>query len=416
MKVTVFVLSMLIVAPAYAQRGGAPRRRRQPKPSRREFRASSRREPKSRSSRTGSGAAKGPSRCPTAARSSPSQAPAVVHKIDKNGTITTFLENTNRANGLALDSKGRLIAATALTVEVLYPKGSKTVLAKMPTRPNDLVVDKKDGVYFTLPSNKPPVVYYIPAGGQPAIVGEVRSPHGIQLSPDEKTLYVGDSAGDVPRRVRRAAGRQADEQAQLREIRRRQKDRGRRWCRKPRRRDRGRQRGADLRGYGAGRPDIQQVGPISRNHSDVAAPAEPGIRRAPTKRRCISRAGAPFSRSRCWRRDIADARNNAMGVRSLWTLDLGLGTPNSVKMRVAADEDRSVRHRHRRERGAVELTGRELLEHLPGRNDAWPRLPRSGNRFFRRRRSATRSGCRRCAAASAPFRSSHPRRSARPGR
>src|SRR5688572_16511992 len=109
-----------------------------------------------------------------------------VHKIDKNGNITVFLENTNRANGLALDSKGRLIAATALTIEVLYPESSKAVLAKMPTRPNDLVVDKKDGIYFTLPSNKPPVVYYIPPGGQPAIVGEVRSPHGIQLSPDEK--------------------------------------------------------------------------------------------------------------------------------------------------------------------------------------------------------------------------------------
>ena len=38
-----------------------------------------------------------------------------VHKIDKNGTISTFVENTGRANGLALDSKGRLIATTALT-------------------------------------------------------------------------------------------------------------------------------------------------------------------------------------------------------------------------------------------------------------------------------------------------------------
>ena len=121
---------------------------------------------------------------------------SLVHKIDSNDKITTFVENTNRANGLALDSKGRLIAATALTIEVLHLKGSAAVLAKMPTRPNDLVVDKKDGIYFTLPSNKPPVVYYIPPGGSAAIVGEVRSPHGVQLSPDEKTLYVGDSSGE----------------------------------------------------------------------------------------------------------------------------------------------------------------------------------------------------------------------------
>ena len=118
-----------------------------------------------------------------------------VHKIDKDGHITVFLEGTQRANGLAFDSKGRLIATGATTVDVIYPKGSEKTLAKMETRPNDVVVDKKDGVYFTLPSNKPPVVYYIAPGKEPVIAGEVKSPHGLTLSPDEKTLYVGDSTG-----------------------------------------------------------------------------------------------------------------------------------------------------------------------------------------------------------------------------
>jgi gluconolactonase len=121
---------------------------------------------------------------------------STVHKIDKNGAISTFVENTGRANGLALDSKGRLIATTALTIEVLHPPAAKTVLAKMSTRPNDLVVDKKDGVYFTLPSDKPSAVYYIPAGGQATKVGEAPGAHGIQLSPDEKTLYSADSGGE----------------------------------------------------------------------------------------------------------------------------------------------------------------------------------------------------------------------------
>lgn len=119
-----------------------------------------------------------------------------VHKIDKNGTITTFVENTNRANGLALDSKGRLIATTALTIEVLHPPAAKAVLAKMSTRPNDLVVDTKDGIYFTLPSDKPSAVYYIPAGGQATKLAEAPGAHGIQLSPDEKTLYSADSGGE----------------------------------------------------------------------------------------------------------------------------------------------------------------------------------------------------------------------------
>jgi gluconolactonase len=194
-KVSVFILSMLIVAPAIAQRGGGT-----PAPPATETVATAipgvvAAGTKVAVVKDGFRSSEGPIAMPDGSTLFTEPGASIVHKIDKAGTISTFLENTNRANGLALDSKGRLLAVTALTVEVLYPEASKTVLAKMPTRPNDLVVDKKDGVYFTLPSNKPPVVYYIPAGGQPAIVGEVRSPHGIQLSPDEKTLYVGDSNG-----------------------------------------------------------------------------------------------------------------------------------------------------------------------------------------------------------------------------
>ena len=150
----------------------------------------------------------------------------------------------------------------------------------MPTRPNDLVIDKKDGVYFTLPSNKPPVVHYIPAGGQPAIVGEVRSPHGIQLSPDEKTLYVGDSAGAYLVSFDVQPDGKLTNKRNLGKYEGVKKTRGRGRRRKPRGRARGRQRGADLRGHAARRPDIQQVRPISRNHSHFAAPAESGIRRS----------------------------------------------------------------------------------------------------------------------------------------
>ena len=118
-----------------------------------------------------------------------------VYKIDKNGALSVFIENTNRANGLALDSKGRLIATTADSIEVLHP--TRQVLAKMPSRPNDLVVAKNGGIFFTLPSDKPSAVYYLaPGGGQPVKMGEAASAHGIQLSPDEKTLYSADSSGE----------------------------------------------------------------------------------------------------------------------------------------------------------------------------------------------------------------------------
>ena len=121
-----------------------------------------------------------------------------ITRIDKDNNISTFLENTNHSNGLGFDSKGRLISVQGNSVGIVYPKGSEAVLAgPYETRPNDLVVSKQDHIYFTLPSNKPPAVFHIAPGGKPEFAAEAGSPHGIQLSPDEKTLYVADSHSDA---------------------------------------------------------------------------------------------------------------------------------------------------------------------------------------------------------------------------
>jgi len=136
-------------------------------------------------------------------------------KIDKDGNTSTFLENTDETNGLAFDSTGRLIgvarAPGKAKIAVLYPKDKEAVLTdnfegKPFGRPNDLVVDKKGGVYFTDPANVPsgsprpvlpPAVYYVPAGGRSIKVAEgIAGPNGVQLSRDEQTLYVGDSLGE----------------------------------------------------------------------------------------------------------------------------------------------------------------------------------------------------------------------------
>ena len=124
-----------------------------------------------------------------------------ISKIDKDNTVSTFLENTNGSNALAFDAKGRLISvqttAGQMRVGVLYPKGSEVTLAELDVRPNDLVVDKKGGVYFTAPTATPPQVLYVPAGGKAMKVGEgIDNPNGIQLSRDEKTLYVNNTRGE----------------------------------------------------------------------------------------------------------------------------------------------------------------------------------------------------------------------------
>ena len=142
-----------------------------------------------------------------------------VHKIDKNGAISTFVENTEprkrpraRFEGTPHRDDG------ADSIDVLHPPAAKTVLAKMSTRPNDLVIDKKDGIYFTLPSDKPSAVYYIPAGGQATKVGEAARRAWHPAEPGREDAVLRGFRRRIPHRVRRAAGRQTDEQAQLRQV------------------------------------------------------------------------------------------------------------------------------------------------------------------------------------------------------
>ncbi|MFT5498818.1 MAG: gluconolactonase [Kiritimatiellia bacterium] len=61
--------------------------------------------------------------------------------------------------------------------------------AKPPNRPNDLVVDKHGGVYYTL-TRTAQVVYIHPDGTQEIAVEGIETANGITLSPDGSTLYV----------------------------------------------------------------------------------------------------------------------------------------------------------------------------------------------------------------------------------
>src|SRR5712671_1361005 len=117
-----------------------------------------------------------------------------------------------QAAGLAMDPKGRIVAAQyTKKVSVVYPKGSEETLTSMfegkpYIRPNDIVADKKGGVYFTdcyqigaerSPNDLPQAVYHIrPDKKVVRVADDVRRPNGIVLSPDEKTLYVNDWDAD----------------------------------------------------------------------------------------------------------------------------------------------------------------------------------------------------------------------------
>lgn len=148
-----------------------------------------------------------------------------VHRMNTTtNAVSVLVADSNESHGVTEDANGRLISAQAwdgsTRIGVIHPPQSQTVLGAdfegQPfSRPNDLIVTRKGGVYFTDPGltvqqaealvkrlgkplgpRLPPAVYYIPPGGRAIrIEDKMIRPNGIQLSRDEKTLYISDSNG-----------------------------------------------------------------------------------------------------------------------------------------------------------------------------------------------------------------------------
>jgi gluconolactonase len=152
----------------------------------------------------------GPIAAPDGALLLTEQAASVITRIDAAGQRSTFLENTNGSQGLTFDRKGRLIGVLPMTKQIAVLVPARTVIASAfegaPfAGPNDLVADRRGGVYFTDPGGYPPsgeflahtpAVYYIrPNGSVARIADDIARPNGIILSPDEKTLYVANTLG-----------------------------------------------------------------------------------------------------------------------------------------------------------------------------------------------------------------------------
>ena len=105
-------------------------------------------------------------------------------KIGLDGSISTFVDNTNRTIGLAYDTKGRLVGAQSHIgrIGVLYPTKAtlvETVDGLPIVSPNDLVADKKGGIYFT-----------DPVGGRfGPPPPERKTPRVVYIRPDGKAVY-----------------------------------------------------------------------------------------------------------------------------------------------------------------------------------------------------------------------------------
>ncbi len=81
-----------------------------------------------------------------------------LYRVEKDGSLKLVREKTNRANGLFFHGNGALYACEGgAGAVVAYGKdGSRRIIAdkyegKRFNAPNDLVIDKAGGVYFTDP-------------------------------------------------------------------------------------------------------------------------------------------------------------------------------------------------------------------------------------------------------------------------
>jgi gluconolactonase len=130
--------------------------------------------------------------------------PSQISKLDLNDRVSVYLSDTHGAGALSIDANGRVIAvertctdpgrrapdpcAEPTVVGVLAPE-RKTLADRFEGKPlgrlNDLVADRKGGVYFTVGG-----AYYVNAAGQVASLGEGLRTNGVILSRDERVLYV----------------------------------------------------------------------------------------------------------------------------------------------------------------------------------------------------------------------------------
>jgi gluconolactonase len=138
---------------------------------------------------------------------------------ETDGNVSTFRQPSGNSNGNTVDREGRLITCehSGRRVSRTEHDGSITVIAdrfdgKRLNSPNDVVVKSDGSIWFTDPSYGIDTDYegdkaeseigacYVyrvdPATGivEAAITSMVR-PNGLAFSPDERLLYVADTAG-----------------------------------------------------------------------------------------------------------------------------------------------------------------------------------------------------------------------------
>lgn len=131
----------------------------------------------------------------------------------EDSSLSTFIENSEGANGLMFDDNGNLLACqgSGRQLGAIDPQGDVTVLAdqykgKKLNSPNDLWLDPHGGIYFTDPryGSRDDMqmdgehVYYLSPDRNTLIrvIDDLVRPNGLIGTPDGSILYVADHKDD----------------------------------------------------------------------------------------------------------------------------------------------------------------------------------------------------------------------------
>lgn len=129
-----------------------------------------------------------------------------VYRLESDGSTSIFRQPSNHTNGSMFNAEGELVSCEMDgQLVVVSPDGKQarpfaaTYQGQRFNAPNDLVIDRADGAYFTDPHFRAPdplpqgatAVYYVGGGGAvKRLIDDLKAPNGVILSTDEKTLYV----------------------------------------------------------------------------------------------------------------------------------------------------------------------------------------------------------------------------------
>ncbi len=132
-----------------------------------------------------------------------------VYRMESPGSFTPVITGAGRPDGMMIGHDGNLVVCDfdAKRLDLYEPNGTfirtlaDSYQGKPLNGPNDAVIDRNGGIYFTDPFFQKPnppqdaeALYYLPDGGRlRRVAADFVSPNGVIFTPDEQTLLVVDT-------------------------------------------------------------------------------------------------------------------------------------------------------------------------------------------------------------------------------